>query len=387
MAELTLHLTVTAAPGAPRVPLTIEPSIKACDLRTKASEATKIPKSALKLIFRGRLLVDDDKEAVAEYKLEDGSVLHCMGKPEASGATTQATAAPAAAPAAAASLPIPVPPVAATDPLSDALQAIRRSTSPEEYKTALTTLDKILSNVQQHPLEDKYRKVKRQNPAFQRRLGKVGHEAMLAVGFIVAQDDDGQEIYQMQATPDAWPKLVAAKGKVEAALRELQPVPSAPLGMAAGMPGFPGMPSGGLPGGLPLGGLPPGGLPPGGMDAAMANLMSDPAALQNMIQSPMFQHMIRNDPRIANDPQMRQAMEMMASNPEMVQQMSQMMQDPMMRQQMEAMMQRTGGGPPIGGGMPAPRAAPPQPPRSDEEMTEEEMIAEAIRRSMQDGQN
>jgi hypothetical protein len=128
----------------------------------------------------------------------------------------------------------------------------------------------------------------------------------------------------------------------------------------------------------------------------------------SMLQNPMVQQMLRNDPRFANNPQMQQAMEGLATNPAMASQMSRMMQDPAMMQQMQAMMQQNGGQLPMpggmgGGGMPgggfgAPGGNAPaqpgaganrgqQPPSgaNDEATTEEEMIAEAIRRSLQDG--
>ena len=103
---------------------------------------------------------------------------------------------------------------------------------------------------------------------------------------------------------------------------------------------------------------------------------------------------MQNDPNMT--PMMRQYMETMANNPEMLRQVTQRMQDPAVRAQMEQAM-RMGGGMPGMGGMPrAPQApasssssssqptARPPPPQNDHGQTEEEMIAEAIRRSLQD---
>lgn len=116
------------------------------------------------------------------------------------------------------------------------------------------------------------------------------------------------------------------------------------------------------------------------------------------LQNPAVQNMMQNDPRL-NNPQMRQAMDSLASNPEMLNQVSSMMRDPAMQAQMQQMMQQ--GGMP-GMNMPAGMGGPPTPQvpnntnasgasqpnnnnnsgENDEEMTEEEMIAEAIRRSL-----
>ena len=119
---------------------------------------------------------------------------------------------------------------------------------------------------------------------------------------------------------------------------------------------------------------------------------------------------MQNDPRIP--PQMRDMMSQVASNPQMAQQIAQMMSNPAMRAQMEQTMQGAAGGS-IPNFMPPgtssstnapgsfPNFMPPAaqnttnntsntnnpPARSDNEMTEDEMIAEAIRRSLQDNNN
>jgi hypothetical protein len=123
------------------------------------------------------------------------------------------------------------------------------------------------------------------------------------------------------------------------------------------------------------------------------------------LQNPMVQQMIRDDPRFANDPTLQAFMQQFASNPAMSSQIAQMMRDPLMQREIQARMMSQGGG---GGGVPLmaglghtgmggggsstsqPRQGPIHQRQSasddaDEELTEEEMIAEAIRRSLQDG--
>jgi hypothetical protein len=109
----------------------------------------------------------------------------------------------------------------------------------------------------------------------------------------------------------------------------------------------------------------------------------------------MVQNMLRNDPRLATHPMMAETIQQLASNPEMANQISQMMGDPNMQRQIQAMIAQQGGFSGTGGPMPAlgnPRPGSGQvasqgQPRSsanDEELTEDEMIAEAIRRSLQE---
>jgi hypothetical protein len=294
MAEetLTLHLTITADQGAPRVPLKIPKVIIVTELRNKVSETTKIPKSSLKLIFRGRLIADDDsKNAVSEFKLEEGSVLHCMGKPinlaktapKTTGIDTESSMPVVAGgrppvPSVATARPsMEAPPAARvpTDPLTDSLQALRLSASLNDYEMAVTTLGKILSNIVNNPMEDKYRRVKKQNPSFQRRLGgrSGGDAALKACGFSMTVEN-GEEVYIMQADADAWPKLTAAKTTVEAAVRDAKTATNQAAALPAPETGItPGL----LPSEIPGMGSP-------GMRTAVQNLMSNPAALQDMLQ-------------------------------------------------------------------------------------------------------
>ena len=88
---MTIQLTLTALPGAPRVPLELSSTndstvnLTSSELRQLVSTKTKIPLSALRLIYRGRLITDHTADVatnvITEYKLENGSVLHSMGKP------------------------------------------------------------------------------------------------------------------------------------------------------------------------------------------------------------------------------------------------------------------------------------------------------------------
>lgn len=302
---ITLHLTVTAEQGAPRVPLQINKSATPTELRKQASETTKIPLTALKLIFRGRLIGDDDsKEAATEFKLEEGSVLHCMGKPVKNGDAVNAAAAAQPSSTTVAALPAgptvsvqPAatapsgPPAAAAaapmDPLPAALQQIRAQNTPQVYETAVTTLQKILQNIVQHPLEEKYRRVKKQNAAFQRRLGGLhgGDAAMKAAGFVTQVDDSGEQVYFLQASAEAWPQLLANQALMETAVQDAK---AAVNRASAPPPPLPSMipPSAlGMPGGLPgMGNL---NLPPG-MQSTMANLMSNPNQLQALLQVRFF---------------------------------------------------------------------------------------------------
>jgi hypothetical protein len=308
--KLAVYCAVTAQNGA-RTPLSIDKDLTPTQLRKEVSDATRIPLDSLRLIFRGRMIQDNDETSVVdEYKLDQECVLHCMGAPAASGASVSAN--DSAMPSTAAAVPMsttagssvsvpavaaataPPPTSTAVDPLKTALDMLRSNNPPATYLTAVQTLEKALTNIMAHPLEEKYRKVKQQNPAFRKRLGGLvgGDAAMLAAGF-VTEMSEGEQVYMMHASPQAWPKLVASKTTIETAIQQARAAAAAPvMPMGGGGPaaagGMPGMAGSGMPSGMPgMGGM---GMPGGAagmnpqMQNAMADMMSNPEALQTMLQ-------------------------------------------------------------------------------------------------------
>jgi PUB domain/Ubiquitin family len=224
-ASITIQLTITAAAGAPRVPLTLSSPTSAAELRRQVVMTTHIPLSSLRLIFRGRLINDSDQnDVISEFKLEDGSVLHCMGKPEQSPTEKTPSESTPAIPSVhvVSGLPAPYPSSEPSLNLSSALQQMRTANTPVVYLTGVTTLDKILANIITHPLEEKYRTLKIQNPAFQRRLGGIegGDRAIRACGFIVISAGTDAAAYAMTPTPEQWPALLEAKATLEQAVRQ-----------------------------------------------------------------------------------------------------------------------------------------------------------------------
>ncbi|EED92740.1 predicted protein [Thalassiosira pseudonana CCMP1335] len=370
--SLTLYLSLTSSPSAPRIPLTLPPTSNASTLRRLASAATNIPLDSLKLIFRGRVIGEKSEGDVGlEYKLEDESVIHVMGKPPVAAAGSGGGGAAAAAgtniAGASVSMNSSTPATSNTSsPLASAMLTLRTNNNSETYRTALATADKLLSNIISHPMEEKYRSIKKSNPAFHKRLGGVsGGEALLLASGFVVESGGGVESYVLRPSADAWPRLVAAGEEIQRVLTEANATsassPSATYDSnnnnnAATSGGGAGGMSNLFPGGIPSNAM-GGSLGGPGMEAAMQSMLSNPQMLQNMMSNPMVQQMMRNDPRFANNPMLQQQIETLASNPQMIQQMSQLMSDPGMRANMSRMMQQQqqqqsggGGGDPFAGG-------------------------------------
>jgi len=455
---MQLFCTITSLSGK-RVPLiladdeTTNNTMTPTQLRNKVSAVTKIPLKDLRLIFRGRMIKDDDtiESVLNEYKLENDSVLHCMGKPtiennnnhstsatettsasavsSSSGASvtsstrtvvpplsTSRTTNASSASAGTAGIPRTIPAMNLNDPLNKSLLRLRQNNPPSVYATGVETLGKVLKNITDHPLEEKYRKVKKQNAAFRKRLGGLvgGHDCMLATGFIVENDSEGggEEVYKLHATAEKWTYLtttaqrIVADATQQAKLRQQQqshqPSPAGITGTTASTASgnantsAAGGSGGGFGGGFPSGGMNMNMNDPN-VQNMMSQVMNNPESLSAALQNPMVQQMMRNNPDIS--PSMRQDMATLSNNPAMLQQMTQRMQDPAVQAQMRQAMSAAGNGGGGGGGgggmgnmmMPnsnATGAAPVQQQQqqrgNDSNQTEDEMIAEAIRRSLED---
>ena len=259
--------------------------------------------------------------------------------------------------------------------------------------------------------EEKYRKVKRMNPAFQKRVGRLPEctAAMTSIGFTLQQKQGGTEEdpeeYTLTPSAEGWPKLLECKKILDIANAEVSRNSTSRAGnvtdtntSTAGMMGM--------------------NTPPN-IEQSMSAVLQNPSQIQSLLQNPMVRQMLQNDPRIANNPMARQSLDMYANNPQLLQQVAQeMSRNPEMLRQVQAaasgtdfnmdtigrqmqMMQAMNNIPGQTAGTTPPQQQP-SPTYSgdnenntasgnnnnnsneDSEMTEEEMIAEAIARSLRE---
>lgn len=145
-----------------------------------------------RIIFQGRILNKDD-QTLQNCKLKDGLtvVVQVAAAGAAGGASTAGAAAgtspatpgvPAASPASAPSPGAGGSVTAASaglqglnlggsqSAMAQALATVR-SQPAGSARECLTTLLKVVDNIVAHPLEEKYRKIKRANAGFRRKVG------------------------------------------------------------------------------------------------------------------------------------------------------------------------------------------------------------------------
>lgn len=138
-----------------------------------------------RLIFQGRILNKDD-QTLAECKLKDGLTVVVQAAPAG---TTVVSPTPSSAPSPAPPNPSPglpaaaarAPPVggqqrgtvpgigAASTHVGAAVSTIRGQ-SPEVARECFSTLIKVIDNIIAHPMEEKYRRIKRANAGFRRKV-------------------------------------------------------------------------------------------------------------------------------------------------------------------------------------------------------------------------
>ena len=333
---MTIQLTLTALPGAPRIPLDVTLTddtdtavvTTSSDLRQLVSTRTNIPLSTLRLIYRGRLITDNTTDTtmnvITEYKLENGSVLHCMGKPsvtttetspEVVTASSTGTIAGnsigstpvttnAAAPTSTVSATTTTTPASSTSSsssssvpsLQSALETMRASNAMTIYAKCVKTLQKVLVNIIDHPLEEKYRTIKVNNAAFQKHFHHVHNSTtvLLACGFRwIHPDEPENAAYTMNASPEQWPTLLQSKATIDRAVQQSTVTASSITASAAAATGPFGNSSSSSSSGNafpfpfpPAGGAMP---DPAALQQQIANVMSNPQQIQAMMQVRVFE--------------------------------------------------------------------------------------------------
>uniref|UniRef100_K3W947 Ubiquitin-like domain-containing protein n=1 Tax=Globisporangium ultimum (strain ATCC 200006 / CBS 805.95 / DAOM BR144) TaxID=431595 RepID=K3W947_GLOUD len=309
-AQLTIKLVSS---GSETLALSMDNFADATVLALKqlieAKDAARFPVAAQRLIFQGQILQNEKK--LSEYNVVDGCAIHLTLMPGAARAATHAPTTVAAAPAA----------ISIEPQLRAFLQQMRADSG---YVTAIQTMQKICENVINHPHEEKYRKLRLANAALKTRLlDRIrGTDCVKLLGF---QEGVEQGHLVLVPTAEKWDCLVTGKRVIDQALA------------SSGSAGFNAAPSFGAPG------FGAGAAAGNANWAAQAQSMLQNPMMAQMLQSdPMMQQMAQMNPMIAqalqNPSMLSQQLQMLQQNPAMMQQINQMMQDPNAMARMQQML-------------------------------------------------
>lgn len=288
-------------------------SVRALKQQIEQQNVERFPVSAQRLIFQGQILQDD--KLLADYHVAAGCALHLTLVPGAVAATNRAEAVQSNV----------ITDLAPPAQLQTFLQQMRAAEPPEQYATAVRTLQTICANIVDHPREEKYRKLRMDNAVLKGKLfdRTRGQESVKLLGF---QDGVQAGHLVLLPTPEKWENLLACRAVVDSAVTAIGGAAASPFGAAPSMGG--------------MGGL--------GSDfvAQAQSVLQNPTMLQSLMNSPMVQQLTQQNPMLAqvmqNPALLAQSMQAMQQNPAMMQQMGQMMSDPSGMARMQQML--AGGG-------------------------------------------
>eukprot|EP01041_Mallomonas_annulata_P001774 gene1774-3434_t len=206
--------------GEVMVDLTAEPETLISILKTNVEQITGVSSSCQKWIYQGKILSGD--VTVKAAGIIEGNVVHVV------------KSAQSATPVQGLNNSVPqtgvpfVPPIANQQSISIFDLSIKKLllNTEEEAKVAVTTLSKIVRNIIDNPQEEKFRKLKNSNAAFQKKLLSLGGgpDCLKALGFTLV----GEE-WILVPTSDAWDLLVYSKDKLERFISQLEAVKSSSL--------------------------------------------------------------------------------------------------------------------------------------------------------------
>ena len=141
----------------------------------------RFPVASQRLIFQGQIL--QDANLLTEYHVTRGCAVHLTLLPVTNDA--------------------PASSFAPSAQLQRLLEHMRDHEPRELYATAVQTLQKICSNIVTHPTDDKYRKLRTENPTLKTKLldRSGGHECVQLLGFqdgveTVRESDGGRDMEQ-----------------------------------------------------------------------------------------------------------------------------------------------------------------------------------------------
>jgi hypothetical protein len=198
--------------GETEYPLELEAEENILSGKSSLEQASNIPAAQQKWIYQGRILADSAK--VGATGIVDGHVVHVL-RSASSVASVQPAVSQPIAPNTAAAAPAPVftlpPPPLMLSGFDNGMRELLTN-SEDVIKNATALLMKILGNIIQNPMEEKYRKIKSSNPTFTAKLQSVkgGIECMKGAGFI---EQNGEWV--LLPSGDGWNIIVACHRKLE----------------------------------------------------------------------------------------------------------------------------------------------------------------------------
>jgi len=188
------------------------------ELKAKLEAETQIPSDLQKWVYKGKIVANDTTLELLEFV--DGDAIHVLKAAGSNSPSTTASSAPV-------NSTIQSPPPTTVKPVPHFDQAMRyllsHNSDEESIKSFLATTSKIISNIINHPFDEKYRKLKSTNPNFQKKIGSmIGNAQVLnALGF----QSIGEE-WILHSSAAAWDNIVSCQAKLNVFMDKLRLMPA-----------------------------------------------------------------------------------------------------------------------------------------------------------------
>lgn len=206
--------------GESTIELSAENDTLISSLKLNVEQSTGIQAARQRWIYQGRVL--SNTVTVAEAGIIEGNTVHVMKISESAAnpaPRSQDTSGSNNAGLSAANLAystniVPANPVINTQKISLFDTSIKTLllNSEDDAKNAISTLLKIVANIIDKPLEEKYRRLKNSNVTFQKRILSLrgGPECFKALGFTL----EGEE-WVLHPSAEAWELILMYRQKLE----------------------------------------------------------------------------------------------------------------------------------------------------------------------------
>jgi hypothetical protein len=191
------------------------------NIKKQISSQSTLEWDEQKWVYKGKVLLNE--ASLASVGFVDGDAIHVLKSVRAISETQQLSSTTPQY------MPVPH--------FDSAMRSLLSENSDEEkIKQCILTISKVLKNIINKPLEEKYRKLKATNPLVQQKiLNCVGAQDLLtAMGFALV----GEE-YVVQANYMAWNNITACNAKLDKFIVKLQSAATAEPATAAALPPAP----------------------------------------------------------------------------------------------------------------------------------------------------
>ena len=106
-------------------------------------------------------------------------------------------------------------------PLYEVLESLKELNMMDDYWSGIESMGKLLENVKNNPLDERFRRFAVDDPFFNKRIGfLMGSEKLMEASGFLIDDVGAKEFYYMHATEESWEELLTVSAILQSVLSE-----------------------------------------------------------------------------------------------------------------------------------------------------------------------